>query len=68
MFNNSSDQTNNLYKICRPTLTSTQLVFLPDTLRPLICIINFTKQLIDLSVKAYQIILIIHNDVLSTEQ
>ena len=55
MFNNSSDQTNNVYMICRPTLTSTQFVFLPDTLKPLICIIHFTKNALDLQINDYKI-------------
>ena len=55
MFNNSSDQTNNVYMICRPTLISTQFVFLPYTLKPLICIIHFTKNALDLRIKDYKI-------------
>ena len=55
MFNNSSNQTNNVYMIFRPTLISTQFVFLPYTLKALICIIHFTKNALDLRIKDYKI-------------
>ena len=39
-----------------------------DTLKPLICIIHFTKSTIGLQIKDKQIFLKVHNDFLSTKQ